>query len=356
MSKNVLVTGLILGNGTDMCQCSNVNFGWLFSNPTDLLWADSIILTKNEWQQITDNNDESPFMKSVVHVFQRLNDKGLVSIISDREIDKDLANSLHDALIADLDLMSDMIVDDDSSGETMMKIGEYSYCIPALWTLYASMYLSYIHNASFSMTSEEYAYMSKLLPRKYYQEIQCGRNIAVEEVLSLYLPKMELWHPIIVDKERGNCDQCMHLNNCNDSYLHIIDKQLDRILEIRSYDEIRMTCDVLDKICERNASLGTVLTGDELWKDLQDEASAIERKARKTIKKINTWQKVSTVASIGFGVSAFFAPVLGIAAAAVPAVTGSVLTDMSKKLEKDMSWVNFVNNPEGTLSNKPLLI
>ena len=50
MTKNILITGLALGKETEMCSCSNVRTDWLFDRPSDLLWADKIIVTKNEWE------------------------------------------------------------------------------------------------------------------------------------------------------------------------------------------------------------------------------------------------------------------------------------------------------------------
>lgn len=54
MSKSILVTGLILGKESRICECNNVNFDWIFSQSTDLLWADNIIITENEMTVVKD--------------------------------------------------------------------------------------------------------------------------------------------------------------------------------------------------------------------------------------------------------------------------------------------------------------
>lgn len=354
MSKSILITGLILGKETEMCLCTNVNYDWLFLNPSNLLWADSVIVTRNEWKQICEYSGDSPYMKTVCLVFKKLQEKGLIEIISDSEINLDTAKILQDEVIADLDLLSDLITEDQDNGETMMLMGEHHYCIPALWTLYASIYLSFFHGASFSLMPHELSYLSVLLPRKYNTEIKAGRNVAIEEIMGLYLPKMELGHPIIHDYKNGRCEVCKNLELCKDNFLLDAEKQLDNILEVREYDEIRMTCEVLDKIIDRNASIGTTLTGEEIWDDLQEEASKVEKKVKRVMRKITMWQKLSTFASIGLSASSFISPPLGLAAA-VPASAAAILSDKLKQLEKQMSWVNFVYNPESILSKKPSL-
>ena len=85
MAKNILVTGLILGNETNMCLCSNINFGWLFNRPTDLLWADKVVVTQNEWKVIVGDND-SAMGKATKLIFERLQAEGLVRFISDTAI------------------------------------------------------------------------------------------------------------------------------------------------------------------------------------------------------------------------------------------------------------------------------
>lgn len=187
-----------------------------------------------------------------------------------------------------------------------------------------------------------------LIPRKYNKEISAGRNLAIDEVLSLYLPSIELGHSYLIDSERGLCSKCDHEKGCSDNYLIHIEKQLESILTLRQYDEIRLTCEIMDRICERSMMQGHVLTGDELWDDLQEEAKKTEKNIKRKLHKIKRWRKISSYVSIGLGAASFLNPLLG-AGAAIPAVASQWLSSFEDNLKKESSWVNFVSNPEMVL-------
>lgn len=349
MSKNILITGLILGKETQMCPCNNINVGWLFDRPTDLLWADKIILTQNEWEELI-TDAESAISKTTKLIFERLQAEGLVQIIPDTIITPSRAETIMESIETDLGLIEDLYTESDKDNDPVMKMGQYHFCIPSLWTLYAAIELSWYYNASFSLTQDELAYLMALIPRKFEREILTGRNMAIDEVLSLYLPSVKLGHAYLFDSEKGECSKCAHSADCSNKYLIEIEKQLESILKLRQYDEIRKTCEVMDKICERSAMEGHVLTGEELWGDLQEEAIKTAKTTKSKLHKIKLWRKISSYVSIGLGFSSFFNPLLG-AGAAIPALAGEILSSCGENTKKETSWVNFVNNPDMVLNN-----
>lgn len=355
MSKNILVTGLVLGKETHMCSCNNVNFDWLFSQSTDLLWADNVIVTENEMSVIKDQRQVHTYMKAVDIIFAKLFDAGFVKVISDSEINPGTAEELANRLTDDLDLLSDIIEESNDERDPIMSIGKSYFCFPSLWTFYASIYLSFYYNANFSLSNNELAFLKELIPRKYGNYIaETGAKIAMEEVLGLYLPELTIGHPYLFEDKETRCGSCTHNNNCKDAYLNEIEKQVDKILAYRQYDEIRQLCEVLDKLCARKSSYDTILTGDELWSDLQEEAKLQERKAHKVLRQINRWRKISTYVSIGLGAASFFSPYFGLSAS-IPAATSQFLSDKEGKIKKDTSWINFVSNPELVLNSRPCI-
>jgi len=352
MTKNILVTGLVLGKETNMCLCSNINFGWLFDRPTDLLWADKVIVTQNEWKEIIRDQD-SAMGKATKLIFERLQAEGLVQIISDEVISPSRAELILKNIKNDLEYIEDLYTESENERDPVMKMGQFQFCVPSLWTLYAAIELSWIYNASFSLEQDELAYLMALIPRKFEKEILAGRNLAIDEVLSLYLPSVELGHSYLIDSERGRCSECVNMDNCSNSYLAKIEKQLESILTLRQYDEIRLICEIMDKICERSMMQGHVLTGDELWDDLQEEAAKTEKVIKRKLPKIELWSKISTYVSIGLSAASFINPIFG-ASAAIPAVVSQCLSSYEENIKKENSWVNFVNNPEIVLKNRAI--
>lgn len=347
MTKNILITGLILGKETNMCPCHNINYEWLFTRPSDLLWADKLIVTRNEWKEIVDG-DETAIQKAVKLVFERLEAEGMVRIISDTVISKTRAESLLESIESDLSLIDGLYTKPDDENDPVFKLGEAHFCIPSLWTLYAAIELSGIYNACFSLKQSELAYLTTLIPMKYKKDILAGRNVAIDGVLDLYLPSLELGHSYLVDSADDKCLSCSHHTECSGGYLKQIEKQLDRIITLRQYDEIRMTCEVMDKICERSSALGHVLTGDELWDDLREEASKKARMLKKRLPQIKLWSKISSYVSVGVGAASFLNPAIGVGAA-ISGAAGMMLASYAGTMQKETSWVNFVNDPDSVL-------
>ena len=345
MLKNILVTGLILGKETNMCSCSNVNTEWLFERPSDLLWVDKIIMTQNEWNVITGVDVKTAFEKASKLIFERLYTEGIVQIIPDTVISKSRAELILENIETDLKYIEDLYKESNCENDPVMTMGNFHFCIPSLWTLYAAIELSMNYGANFSMSKDELAYLLALLPRKYAREIHVGQKKAIDEVLNLYLPSVELGNSYLYDSEKGRCPKCVHLDKCSSSFLIQIEKQLDTIIRFRQYDEIRMTCEVMDKLCERSIMQGHVLTGEELWGDLQEEANKTGRILKRNLPTVKWWRKISTYATIGLGAASFLNPIIGVASA-IPALAGQLLADYEERQKKESSWINFVNNPE----------
>ena len=106
MAKNILVTGLILGNETEMCSCCDINLEWLYQRPSDLLWADKVVVTQAEWDLIVSDTDTAT-RKATKLVFERLQAEGLVQIISDAVISPSRAEVILKNIEADLEYIED---------------------------------------------------------------------------------------------------------------------------------------------------------------------------------------------------------------------------------------------------------
>lgn len=348
MAKTIFVTGLVLGKETDICNCKEVNVNWIYDQPTNLLWVDKIIVTRNEWNELI-SNGRSSLARANKLIFERLDSEGLIEVIPDSIISLNRAESILDTIESDLTLLEDLYTTSNKENDPTMRMGQYCFCVPSLWTLYAAIEISRIYDASFSLRPEELAYLMALIPRKYNKQILEGRNVAMDEVLSLYLPTVELGHDYVFHTSHRKCPTCKRSRECKDQYLSVIERQLEFILSLRKHDEICMTCEVMDRICERSAMNGVVLTGDELWSDLLEEAKTTTLNARKRMSKVKLWSRIATYVSIGLGAASFLSPVLG-ATAAIPALASHYLGSKGESIAHETSWVNFVNNPETVLN------
>lgn len=233
MSKSILVTGLILGKETDMCSCNNIDLWWLFDRPSDLLWADKVIMTHNEWKEIVSKEDTA-YKRATKYIFERLQAEGIIQFIPDTIISLPRAKSILKTIKSDLKCIDDLLHVSKDEKDKLFEMGNYHFCVPSLWSLYAAIDISRNVNASFSLRPDELAYLMALIPRKYNKEIIAGRNLAMDEVLSLYLPSVQLGHQYLIDSEQGRCSMCVREEKCSGGYMTEIEKQLDTILNLRS--------------------------------------------------------------------------------------------------------------------------
>jgi len=352
MSKDIILTGLALGGTSGICPCSNLDFSWAFNTPSNMLWMDKLIVTREINDLIDKDYTRNPEQKAVNIIFNKLKDAGIVEIVKNRFDEKNGERLMQD-VSSDFDLVKDQLeVRMTCRGKKKQAdyyIGDYHYCLPSLWTLYAAIQISYEQNASFYLTEREYCYLSKLIPIKYGRTLSPGCNAAIEEVLQLYLPNLFVGHSYLFCDHKQYCNQCIHENQCKDSFLFDIEKQMDIVLSYRQYDEVRRTCEVMDKLCERSMMSGKILNGTELYDDLIDEAEKMKKDSVRALKNIKTWSKITTLISIGFDALSFINPFIVLASAAGHAISFG-LSEKEKNMQKSLNWVSFINRPERLLT------
>jgi len=153
MKDRLFITGLALGLENDACACANYNIDWLFRYPSTLLWAKQFVVTDKIWSVITSgsfspgvsNQKEKEFAKAIKMIFELLDSYGLIDVVdASGVISKDLEKEIYESIDYDIRKLSTLFPDrvtiDDKC--EFLKIDGFSYCIPELWTIYASYFYS----------------------------------------------------------------------------------------------------------------------------------------------------------------------------------------------------------------------
>ena len=81
---NLLTTGLAT-TCTETFKIRNIDYFWLINNPSILLWADNIFLTKYMADSIL-NKDNTPFDKSLKLIVEILEDYGIIKFKNSKNI------------------------------------------------------------------------------------------------------------------------------------------------------------------------------------------------------------------------------------------------------------------------------
>ena len=347
MKKCIFQNGLALGNAHDACSCSNINVDWIFKHPSNLLWVDKILVTKDMFKNIVSSDVDmkdtrySAVEKSVKLIYQILDSVGLVQIIDDNIISSEERDAIYRQMADDIKDME--IRECDESNSELFSIGNYEYCIPALWTLYASILVSIKTNSSFSLDEREFNYLSYLLNATAQPVIPARSSSAITSVMEVFLPEMKLGHDYLFD---SNCPECANKIKCSDSYLSVIESQTFAILKERGREEIIQLQEVLDGICQKYFNDLTVdIAPKELLRQLNIEKQKVQEKVLAKYQKVERWSSLaSTIVSVGTAGAALLGhPVLSAAlAVSIPVIDG-----INKRAHSDnegYKWVNFVNS------------
>lgn len=73
MINKVLVTGIGIAGDIGICKSCNLNFSWLVSNPSVLLWADQLVMPSTSFETKISRKEEKS--EKVISMFLEMADK-----------------------------------------------------------------------------------------------------------------------------------------------------------------------------------------------------------------------------------------------------------------------------------------
>lgn len=351
--KKVFQTGLAFGNENGTCEVCNLNYSWLLNTPSNLLWIDKVVVTKPIWDIITKgqiDKDISPskdngliIRKAIKLVYEILQTVDLVEIVDSNDISEEDSQIIYNQIEEDLNILK-------NNGEVKTEdnhfycIDNYNYCIPSLWTLYASLVYSRRNNCNFSLEEEQLVFLRKLLALKEAQEVTVSRkSYAINEVLSIYLPEIKIWPEyMFVDKDHCLC--CARFANCDDSYLRSLEKNLFNLLEEREHEEIKEFCQVLDDICDEKFKDSYEIEPEGLLRELQIKKVKVQSKINNVYKKVDNWSKIITTMSSALSLGCFFGHPELTAIGGVGMFASNATDKICDYYQNKYKWVNFINS------------
>lgn len=352
MMKKIFQTGLALGNENGACDACNLNYSWLFNTPSNLLWVDKIVVTRPIWdiimsQRDTLNDNSKKDQNLIIHksaklVYEILNSVGLVEIVDSNEIRKEESDYIFNQIEEDIEFLKEEGVITKEKGH-LYYIDNNGYCIPALWTLYASLLYSRKHDCNFAIEEHELIYFRKLLQYKVNRDVVVNRNAAVvNEVLEMYLPEVRIW-PEYLFETKKHCESCWNMTNCNDSYLTYIEKRLLKLLEERDYDEIMDFCQLLNRICDKKFKDAYEIAPQDLIRELNIEKVKVQHKLNTIYKRVGNWSKIITTISAGLSLGTLFGYPELTSVGGVGVFASQAIDSINDYFKGKYNWVNFVN-------------
>lgn len=359
--KKILQTGLAFGIENGSCSACNLNYSWIFGTPSNLLWVDKIVVTKSIWDIVTKETNfpiekdeknnvirDYRIEKTIKLVFEILNSVNLIEILDSNQITEEDSTLIYDQITEDINLLKNngMVKSDDGH---MYSIDNYEYCMPMLWTLYASLVFSRRNNCNFSLDNSELSYLQTLLPIKLGRSVSIGEKAsAISEVLELFIPEVDLW-PEYLFQDLNHCNRCINISKCNDSYLGDVEKRLFNLLEQREHEEIIEFCRVLDSICDTKFKNNLEINARDLIRELNIEKVKVQRKLNKSYSNVRNWSKLIGVVSAGLSLGAIFNHPTIAAVGGIGIFASQTIEQVNDYFHKKYNWVNFVNQRIGKI-------
>ena len=350
--NSILVTGLAIGSEPELDTCSACNYdlSWLFDHPSTLLWADKIVLTEGV-KSIIDNeefshSEKSEFAKAIRLTFDILADTGLVDVRKAATIiTPAVRDSLYDQINLDRELLckvfpSDTRLASDSGVPGQFIVKDYEYCTPALWSVYASLYLADAWKTNVLFTPNVYNYLRYKFGLHSELLKSTSKLTAFEKVFSSFLPEVAFLPEYFVTTK---CSTCKSETDCRSSVLSNLETNLRKVLAWRDYDEFHEVRQVFDAI---SAKRDDCTDPSELVAAFVQQEAKIQKRVNGLFPKVERWTNLASVVAIPIALGGVTSGSTVLATAA-GAVAG--LAEISKKYleisKNRYRWVGFRNDP-----------
>lgn len=350
--NKVLVTGLGVGNDFGVCQSCNLDFTWILKNPSTLVWADKIIVTKNAWNaNRIELKDErcNKGEKALDLVLEIMNDYDLIEIVEPKimfkkEMNEIIYSQVEKDIKSMLTKFNKAIKKGDEGVPDEIIIEDMGYCGPYIASLYSSIELAEACGANCLFNKRDYTFLKYKYGIFNESVIKGDKLDTMNEIFTLYLPYQNLL-PEYAKTSDEHCNSCKKISSCKDSYLKDLELNTKKLLEWRNYDEIARAKEELKKIIDNKYYLGEQVIPEEIKMEFEKEQYKINKNIKKIFPAIKRWTNITTVVATPLSI-------LSAVTGNMPAtVASSGLLGISKATEEYMkyyenknNWVGFINN------------
>lgn len=341
----VLVTGLGLGHDFGVCDACGIDFSWIINNPSIFLWADKIIIPEESFKIQLENPCDK--LDTAVNLILNIaKDSNILELVNIKDM---YTSQVSDAITKQSEIDTKNILENfpEVSGRTGEQVpGEFflnekAYCGPYVASINASLLLGKELNANCLFNEKDYNFL------KYKYGTVNNENIyrqrAFDEIFSCYFPNEMLIHNYALIRE-AKCDTCSKQSNCKDTYLNDIEKNMNRIVNLRNQDELCMAKEELQKISDTISLDDSKSYIDEVKREFDEKQRKINRNIKLIFPQVKRWSNIT--ASISTAISIGGVMLGNLEAAAVSgAISGvsKIVEEGMKYYENKNSWVGFID-------------
>ena len=340
---NLLTTGLAT-MCTESFGMGNIDFSWLVYNPSAILWADTIFLTKYMEESLS-KRDDDPLDKSLNLIFEILEDNNVVKLKNSKNVfNDDISEKLEEKISKDLfqlqkDESSDIRIEECRGDDHRnIFIEDKPYCFPELKSIYASLIISEAWDAKCLFSERNLDFLKYKLNLQSIPELQ-SKSQSFDNIFSLHLPDLPLMHDYSISRR---CSTCRYDDKCKSEYLTKTEDNLMYYLDLREYDEINQIKDIIYEIDKKINSEEYFCDFDLLLKEYHETKKQTIKTMHTLFPKIRKWTNYSMMVcsattAYGYLTGSNLLTVLGIGMGAANDLVRFSLNDFENKTK----WVGF---------------
>lgn len=323
----------------------------LLLNSSNLMWANKIFLPKIIYEDIINGK---------IHVQERNNKNMLdtIKVFIDRLIEEnivylvDLSGYLKEV---DFKIKSEMYSDINNMYASgvgkppknpkdgvieILFLDENSYCYPNILTIYHKMVMSRIYDAICFYDDYELSYCEKLFQIK-------NKNTMISEkilqnVFEMVIPNPNILTHYSFGSNDHDCFMCMHIDKCKKTYSIEINKNIDKVLDIKKSDEMIQLKEIITSIINSLKKSDREYDELDILKELYEKKRIVEKKLKMYFSKIEKWSRTIAYASApACLIGNYFDPLiagLGVSGIAI----SQLAPNIKESIKKRNNWVSLV--------------
>ena len=346
--NKVLVNGLGTASELGICKACNLDFSWLFRNPSTLLWADEICIPKNAFL-LAKKHNESKSEKVISMFLNMAENHGLI-----REIE--LSNMYQDSegekIYEHASLISESLIDTFPSvikkgnpgvpGEIVIE--ENEYCGARIASILLGIKLANDINANCLFSKREHTALKYIYGLDRNRHGGIGVSNAYNEVFSLYLPEnLGIHHYAFINEDK--CQTCKHYDKCKNNYLIDTENAINKMLKWRDFDELQQAKAEIDRIIKIKGQISSDDDVNDVIRMFKERQDVINKNINKRFPKIERWTKMTTVLATPVTIaSAITGDIPLTIASSVVAGASQITQELLEIYKSKNSWVGFVNS------------
>ncbi len=348
MENKVLVTGLGIAKELGLCDSCNLNFSWLVSNPSTLLWADKLYIPQSAFEAALARNNQKD--EKVVSMFlgiaekQGIIDKVDLTAMYQEEVGEEIYKKMLKDSQSLLETFPEVVRRGEKGVPNEIYIGEEGYCGAWMSSIYAGMRVARDIGANCLFSKREHTFLKYLYGLDMNRLSGSAINNIYTEIFSLYMPEGLAIHSYAFSEEE-RCNECVHQEQCKENYLIDTENAIEKMFKWREYDELQRAKEEINKIISLKNDIFSQSDIDDIVKEFKERQDKVNRNINKRFPQIKRWTKMTTVLAtpitIASAITGNIPLTIGSAVATGVAQAAENLLDIYKSRN---NWVGFVND------------